>query len=71
VTLRAFGIQHEELHNCRNLKRYLGLDRPAQTKDLIRDNDALEDAVSPQIFQPLHFTSGIDVEGSFTNLLSY
>jgi len=32
----------------RNLRRYLGLDRPAQTKDLIRDNDALEDAVSPQ-----------------------
>lgn len=32
----------------RNLRRYLGLDRPAQTKDLIRDRDALEDAVSPQ-----------------------
>ena len=32
----------------RNLRRYLGLERPAQTKDLIRDNEALEDAVSPQ-----------------------
>ena len=32
----------------RNLRRYLGLDRPAQIRDLIRDNDALEDAVSPQ-----------------------
>jgi hypothetical protein len=32
----------------RNLRRYLGLERPAQTKDLIRDNSALEEAVSPQ-----------------------
>lgn len=32
----------------RNLRRYLGLERPAQTKDLIRQNDVLEEAVSPQ-----------------------
>ena len=32
----------------RNLRRYLGLDRPAKTRDLIQDNDALEEAVSPQ-----------------------
>lgn len=32
----------------RNLRRYLGVERPTQTKDLIRQNDALEEAVSPQ-----------------------
>lgn len=32
----------------RNLRRYLGLERPTKPKDLIQDNDALEDAVSPQ-----------------------
>lgn len=32
----------------RNLRRYLGLERPTQTKDLIHDDDALEEAVSPQ-----------------------
>lgn len=32
----------------RNLRRYLGLERPGQTKDLIRQSDALEEAVSPQ-----------------------
>lgn len=32
----------------RNLRRYLGLERPTTTRDLIRDDDVLEPAVSPQ-----------------------
>ena len=32
----------------RNLRRYLGLERPTQTQDLIRNNDALEKAIRPQ-----------------------
>ncbi len=32
----------------RNLRRYLGHERPKEPKDLIRDEDALEEAVSPQ-----------------------
>jgi len=36
----------------RNLRRYLGIERPAETKDLIRDEDALEEAVSPQKTPP-------------------